>query len=54
MGLKFGTLEYRKNQSMHIEGDIKKLEDQIGEIHFTDFNVALENTINYLMNQKSS
>ena len=52
--LKFGTLEYRKNQSMHIEGDMKKLEDQIGEIHFTDFNVAIVNTINYFLNQKVS
>ena len=52
--LKFGTLEYRKNQSMHIEGDMKKLEDQIGKIHFTDFNVAIVNTINYFFNQKLS
>jgi UDP-glucose 4-epimerase len=50
--LKFGTLEYRKNQSMQIEGDMKKLEDQIGEMHFTDFNVAIENTINFFLNQK--
>lgn len=52
--LKFGTLEYRKNQSMHIEGDMKKLEDQIGKIHFTDFNIAIVNTINYFLNQKLS
>ena len=52
--LKFGTLEYRENQSMHIEGDMKKLEDQIGKIHFTDFNVAIENTINYYLNKRLS
>jgi nucleoside-diphosphate-sugar epimerase len=52
--LKFGTLEYRENQSMHIEGDMKKLEDQIGKIHFTDFNLAIENTINYFLNKKLS
>jgi nucleoside-diphosphate-sugar epimerase len=52
--LKFGRLEYRKNQSMHIEGDMKKLEDQIGKIQFTDFNVAIVNTINYFLNQKLS
>jgi UDP-glucose 4-epimerase len=49
--LKFGTLEYRKNQSMLIEGDIEKLENQIGKIHFTDFNVAIKKTINYLLNK---
>jgi UDP-glucose 4-epimerase len=52
--LKFGTLKYRENQSMHIEGDMKKLEDQIGKINFTDFNVAIENTINYYLNKKLS
>ena len=39
---------------MHIEGDMKKLEDQIGKINFTDFNVAIENTINYYLNKKLS
>ena len=47
--LRFGTIEYRKNQSMHIEGDIKKLESQIGKINFTDFDAALSNTINYYL-----
>ena len=45
--LNFGALPYRENQSMHIEGDISKLASQIGKIDFTDFNVALRNTINY-------
>lgn len=50
--LKFGTLEYRNNQSMHIEGEMQKLENQIGEIHFTEFNIAIRNTINYYLNKK--
>lgn len=45
--LNFGAIPYRAAQSMHIEGDIAKIEKQIGEIRFTDFNVALLNTINY-------
>jgi nucleoside-diphosphate-sugar epimerase len=45
--LKFGTIDYRQNQSMHIEGNIQKLENQIGNIHFTDFEFALNNTINF-------
>lgn len=50
--LKFGTLEYRENQSMHIEGDIKKLEAQLGKIHFTDFEFAIEKTINFYLKKK--
>lgn len=47
--LNFGAIPYRANQSMHIEGDISKLKQQIGEIEFTNFNVALNNTINYYL-----
>ena len=45
--LNFGALNYRKNQSMHMEGDIFKLCSQIGAFEFTDFNEALHNTLNY-------
>jgi UDP-glucose 4-epimerase len=45
--LNFGALNYRKNQSMHIEGDITKLCSQIGEVEFTDYNEALHNSLNY-------
>jgi len=45
--LNFGVLPYREHQSMHIEGDTTKLFNRIGPIEFTDFNVALLNTINY-------
>jgi len=47
--LNFGAIEYRQNQSMHIEGDMKKLFAQIGKTTFTDHIEALENTINYYM-----
>lgn len=49
--LNFGALKYRENQSMHMEGDITRLQSQIGEINFTDYNVAMHNTINYYLNK---
>ena len=48
--LNFGALPYRDHQSMHMEGNIAKIFSQIGEIEFTDFNVALHNTLNYYIN----
>ena len=45
--LNFGALKYRDNQSMHIQGSIKKLKGQIGKLEFTDFTIAIENTIRY-------
>lgn len=50
--LNFGALPYRENQSMHIEGDMSKLEKQIGYIKFTDFDVALAKTIKYYVGDK--
>jgi UDP-glucose 4-epimerase len=47
--LNFGALNYRDNQSMHMEGDILKLSSQIGDIEFTDYNIALQNTIKYYL-----
>ena len=48
--LNFGALEYRKNQSMYIQGSISKLKSQIGNIQFTDFYDAIQSTINYYKN----
>lgn len=45
--LNFGALKYRDNQSMHLQGSINKLNDQIGKVEFTDFSIAIENTIRY-------
>jgi len=47
--LNFGALPYRENQSMHMEGDITKISGQIGPINFTNFDVALNETINYYL-----
>ncbi len=49
--LNFGALSYRDNQSMHIEGDIAKIEKEIGSVYFTDFNVALSTTLNYYLSK---
>jgi nucleoside-diphosphate-sugar epimerase len=45
--LNFGALSYRENQSMHMQGSIDKLKTQVGNIEFTDFSIAIGNTINY-------
>ena len=45
--INFGALPYRQNQSMHMEGDMFKLRSQIGEIQYTNYSIALINTINY-------
>jgi UDP-glucose 4-epimerase len=45
--LNFGALKYRGIQSMHMQGSINKLNDQIGIVEFTDFSIAIENTIKY-------
>lgn len=47
--LNFGALKYRDNQSMHMEGDMTKIVSQIGEIEFTEYNIAMENTLNYYL-----
>jgi nucleoside-diphosphate-sugar epimerase len=49
--LNFGAIPYRQNQSMHIQGDITKLTNEIGVIDFTDFNVALSKTLNYYLSK---
>ena len=47
--LNFGALNYRNNQSMHMEGDILKLCSQIGEVEFADYNEALRDSLNYYL-----
>jgi len=49
--LNFGALPYRENQSMHLEGDISKLTQQIGELEFTDFNTAIQKTVKPYMSK---
>jgi UDP-glucose 4-epimerase len=48
--LNFGALKYRPGKSMHMQGDMRKLTSQIGEVTFTDFSVALHNTLTYYIN----
>ena len=47
--LNFGALNYRESQSMHMEGDIKKICSQIGDIEFSNYDIALQNTLNYYL-----
>jgi dTDP-D-glucose 4,6-dehydratase len=49
--LNFGSIAYRDNQSMHIEGDTEKLYSVIGKQNQTDFNVALQHTLMSYLNQ---
>ncbi|NEU10296.1 NAD(P)-dependent oxidoreductase [Flavihumibacter sp. R14] len=50
--LNFGAIPYRKNQSMHVEGSIEKIEKQLGKVKFTDFNEALDRTVQYYIKHK--
>lgn len=45
--LNFGAIPYRPYQSMHLEGNISKITEQIGLTKYTDFNVALNNIIKH-------
>lgn len=47
--LNFGALNYRRSQSMHMQGDITKLIEQIGDVEYTNFDVALQKTLNYYL-----
>lgn len=51
--LNFGTLNYREGQSMYMEGNIEKISSQIGKIEFSDFDIALRNTLKYYLNTLS-
>ena len=44
--LKLGTIPYRQNQSMHIEGDSTKFIQTFGKIDSSDFKTKLERVIN--------
>ena len=50
--INFGSIPYRANQSMHIQGSNLKLETEIGEkIEEIDFIDALNKVINYKINK---
>lgn len=45
--LNFGVLPTRSDQSMILAGNTEKIQKQIGVINFTDFNIAIQETIRY-------
>jgi UDP-glucose 4-epimerase len=47
--LNFGALNYRLGQSMHMEGNIQKLCSQIGKIEFSNYDIALQSTLEYYL-----
>jgi nucleoside-diphosphate-sugar epimerase len=50
--INFGAIPYRRNQSMHIQGSILKLEKELGEkIDELDFNYSLSKVVNYKLNK---
>lgn len=42
----FGVKPYDSNQIMYMDGDISKFEENFGKIPHTEFDIALQNTIN--------
>jgi ABC-type oligopeptide transport system ATPase subunit len=50
--INFGALQYRENQSMHIQGSTLKIERELGEkIIESDFNNALSKVVKYKINK---
>jgi nucleoside-diphosphate-sugar epimerase len=46
----FGAIKYRDNQSMLIQGDVSKLESEIGEFIETSFDVNLKKVVEFIIN----
>lgn len=51
--IKFGAIPYRNNQPMHIQGDVSKLESQIGFIHETSLDSNLQKVVRCIKTQTS-
>lgn len=51
--LAFGSLPYRQNQSMHIEGDMTKFNKAFGNIEESDINQALKDVVHFYKEQKN-
>lgn len=45
--LNFGKLNYRKNQPMLVEGDMRKFRETFGRIEETDLNLSLKRVVEY-------
>lgn len=48
----FGAMSYRDNQPMLIQGEVSKLEGQIGEFNETSFDINLKKVVEYIINNK--
>ena len=46
--LNFGALEYRANQPMYIEGDMRKFRENVGQYTERSFDEGLSSVINYM------
>lgn len=47
----FGAIPYRPNQPMLIQGDVSKLETEIGEFNETFFDTNLKKVVEYIINK---
>jgi nucleoside-diphosphate-sugar epimerase len=48
----FGAIPYRENQPMLIQGDVAKLEKEIGEFKETPFDLNLKKVVEYMANNR--
>jgi nucleoside-diphosphate-sugar epimerase len=48
----FGALPYRENQPMLIQGEVSKLEGEIGEFNETSFDRNLEKVVQFIINNR--
>jgi nucleoside-diphosphate-sugar epimerase len=48
----FGAIPYRHNQPMLIQGDVSKLEGEIGEFNETSFDNNLKKVVEYIINNR--
>lgn len=48
----FGAMPYRDNQPMLIQGEVSKLEGQIGKFNETSFDINLKKVVEYIINNK--
>lgn len=50
--INFGAMPYRDNQPMLIQGEVSKLEGQIGKFNETSFDINLKKVVEYIINNK--
>ena len=47
--IRLGAIPYREGQTMHVQGDVKRLEAELGKITESDFKTNLEKTVKYIL-----